>query len=125
MTPTLESLIAVLIVVVIVVLVVLTIFLVKFVQELTSTITNINGLIDTTKQEIIPALKSVNNILATVNNVSNATNHQLETIKKILTTMLGASCLALGTVKSKGGFINGLVSGFNFFRKKGDKNVNR
>ena len=42
----------------------------------------------------------------------------MENIKKILTTLLGASCLAFANVKSKGGFFSGLVSGFNLFRKK-------
>ena len=116
MTPVLEVVIASLIIVLIIVLVVITVFLVKFIQE--ATITSIKELTDVTRKEMEPALKSVNNILATVSNVSTATNKQLELIKKILTTLLGASCVAFGTVKNKGGFISGLISGFKTFRNK-------
>ena len=118
MTPVIESLLAVLIVVAIIVMVILTVYIVKSLKELTLTMTSIRNLTDTTNRELKPAFKSVNNILATVNNVSNATNNQLDMVKKILTTLLGASCIALGNVKSKSGFFSGLISGFNFFRKK-------
>ncbi len=118
MTPVLEVVIASLIIVLIIVLVVITVFLVKFIQEATLTMTSIKELTDVTRKEMEPALKSVNNILATVSNVSTATNKQLELIKKILTTLLGASCVAFGTVKNKGGFISGLISGFKTFRNK-------
>ena len=50
-----------------------------------------------------------------------STNKQFDLIKKILTTLLGASCVALTNVKASGGFFSGLMSGFNLFRKKGDK----
>ncbi len=118
MSPMLESILAVLAVVIIIVLVIITVYLVKFLKESTLTMSSIRQLTDLTKDELKPALKSINNILATVNNVSNATNNQMENIKKILTTLLGASCLAFANVKSKGGFFSGLVSGFNLFRKK-------
>lgn len=125
MTPVLESILALLIVVTIIVMVVVAVFLVKFLQEATLTMIKVNELTELTKKELEPALKSVNNILSTVNNVSNATNRQLETVKKILTTLLGASCLALTKVKGNGGFFSGLISGFNLFKKKEIKNVNR
>lgn len=118
MTPVLESLLALLIVVTIVVLVIVTVFLVKCLKEATQTMASIKEITDITKTELEPALKSVNNILSTVNNVSRVTNNQFELVKKILTTLLGASCIALGKAQSKGGFFSGLVSGFNCFRKK-------
>ncbi len=121
MTPVLESVLALLIVVTIVVIVVITVFVVKFLNEATLTMINLKDITDITKKEIGPALKSVNNILSTVNNVSTVTNNQLELVKKILTTLLGASCIAFGKVKGKSGFLSGLVSGFNLFKKKGDK----
>ena len=121
MTPTLECVIAVFIIVLIIILVVLTIFLVKFIQEATLTLTSAKQLIDLTNNELKPALKSLNNVLNTVSNVSIATNKQFDLVKKILTTILGASCVALTNVKAKGGFFSGLMSGFNMFRKKGDK----
>lgn len=120
MTPLLEFLLAAFIFTVIIVLVVLTIYLVKFIQETTLTITSVRQLTDLTTNELKPALKSLNSILTTVSNVSTATNKQLDLVKKILTTLLGASCVAFGSVKDKG-FLGGLLSGFNLFRKKGDK----
>lgn len=118
MTPTLEAVLVLFIIIVIVVLVILTIHIVKFLKETTQTMTSIKELTDITKKEIEPALKSLNGILDTVNNVSKATNKQFDLVKKILTTVLGASCMAFNNVK-KGGFISGLISGFNIFRKKG------
>lgn len=121
MTPVLECVLAVFVIVLIIVLVIVTVFLIKLIKEATLTLTSIKGLTDLAQKELEPALKSINNILATVNNVSTATNKQFELLKKILTTLLGASCVAFGNVKSKGGFFSGLISGFNLFRKKGDK----
>ena len=120
MTPLLEFLVAAFIFTFIIILVVLTIYLVKFIQETTLTMTSVRQLTDLTTNELKPALKSLNDVLATVNNVSTATNKQFELVRKILTTLLGASCVAFGTVKDKG-FLSGLASGFNLFRKKGDK----
>ena len=104
MTPLLEFLLAAFIFTVIIVLVVLTIYLVKFIQETTLTMTSVRQLTDLTTNELKPALKSLNDILATVNNVSAATNKQFELVRKILTTVLGASCVAFGSIKDKGFF---------------------
>lgn len=120
MTPVLECVFAIFLIVMIIIFVVLTIFLVKFIQEITLTAASIKELTDLATNELKPALKSLNNVLATINNVSNATNKQIDLIKKILTTILGASCVALGSAKDKG-FFGGLISGFNLFKKKGDK----
>ena len=121
MSPTLECVIAVFVIVLIIVLVVLTIFVVKLIQEATVTLTSMKQLVDLANDELKPALKSLNNVLETASNVSLATNKQFDLIKKILTTLLGASCVALTNVKANGGFLSGLMSGFNLFRKKGDK----
>ena len=121
MSPTLECVIAAFCIVLIVVLVVLTIFVVKFIQEATVTLTGVKQLVDLVNDELKPALKSLNNVLETASNVSIATNKQFDLIKKILTTLRGASCVALTNVKASGGFFSGLMSGFNLFRKKGDK----
>ncbi len=124
MTPVLECIIAVFVVVLIVVSVIVTVFLVKFLQEITQTMVALRELSDYAKKELDPIIKSLGNILATVNNVSTATNKQFELIKKILTTLLGASCVAFGSAR-KGGFISGFLNGFNIFKKKEIKNVNR
>lgn len=100
--------------------IVLTIHLADFLKEATKTAASVRELTDLTTNELKPALKSLNEVLATVSKVSVATNKQFELVRKILTTLLGASCVALGTAKDKG-FFGGLLSGFNLFRKKGDK----
>ena len=120
MTPLLEFLLAAFIFTVIVVLIVLAIYLVRFIQETTLTMASVRQLTDLATNELKPALKSINEVLATVSKVSVATNKQLDLVKKILTTMLGASCVAFGSLKNKG-FFSGLISGFNLFKKKGDK----
>ncbi len=120
MTPLLEFLLAAFIFTCIVILIVLAVYLIKFIQETTLTVTSVRQLTDLVTNELKPALKSLNEVLDTVTKVSNATNKQFELVRKILTTLLGASCVALGTAKDKG-FFGGLLSGFNLFRKKGDK----
>lgn len=117
MTPLLEWGLFFFIIILAVVIVVVAVFLVKFIQEATLTMANLKDITETTKKELEPALKSINSILLTVNNVSVATNNQFEMIKKILTTILGASCFAFSKAKS-GGFINGILSGFKLFSKK-------
>ncbi|MGM9994171.1 MAG: hypothetical protein ACI37R_05535 [Candidatus Avigastranaerophilus sp.] len=117
MTPLLEWGLFSFIIIFSIVLIVIAVYLVKFLQESTLAMTNIKDITETTKKELEPALKSINNILVTVSNVSTATNKQFETVKKILTTLLGASCFVFSKAKS-GGFINGLLSGFKLFSKK-------
>ncbi len=115
---TLECVLTAFVVVLIVISIVITVFLVKFLKELTLTLKSIKELTDLTREEIKPALITLNDVLKTVKNVSSATNRQFELMKNILTTLLGASCAAFGSLKGKGGFISGLVSGFNMFRNK-------
>ena len=91
-----------------------------FLKELALTLKSVRGLTDLTKSELEPALKKLNKLLETVDNISMATNKQLGFIKKVLTTALGASYFAITGLKDKG-FIGGLKSGFDLIRKKGDK----
>jgi len=115
---TLECVLTAFVVVLIVITIVLTVYLVKFFKELTLTVKSVRELTDLTREEIKPALVALNDVLSTVKNVSNATNRQFELLKNVLTAFLGASCAALAGFKSKGGFLSGLVSGFNMFRNK-------
>ena len=102
-------------------IIVFTVNFAEFLKELTKTTASVRALTDLTTNELKPALKSLNEVLATLTKVSSATNKHFEMVRNILTTLLGASCVALTNVKSKGGFFSGLMSGFNMFRKKGDK----
>ena len=115
---TLDSVLTAFIIVLIIISIVVTVFLVKFLHETTLTMKSIKDLTDLTREEIKPALVTLNEVLNTVKNVSSATNKQFELLKNILTTLLGASCAAFGGFKGKGGFISGLISGFNIFRNK-------
>ena len=113
---------AVLLIVTIIVMIVLTVYIVKFLKSATKTMTSIQELTDIAKEGAQPALKTVNNILETVNKVSNATNNNYEMVKKVITTLLGGVFLALGSAKGRStGFLGGLLSGLSLFRKKGDK----
>lgn len=118
MEPVLLYGLSTLIAVVIVILIVITVFFVKFLKELTTTVTKVNEIADIVKKEGEPALKSINNILSSVSNLSDATTKQLVFAKKVLSSVLGASFLAYSNLKSKGGFINGIISGFKFFHRK-------
>ena len=118
MSVTLECVLIIFIISLIIVLVILCVYLSKLIEETTEAMKSFKDLTDLAKKELEPALKSVNNVLKTVDNVSIATNKQFDTIRKILTTLLGASCIALTNVKDKGGFFSGLVSGFKLFKKR-------
>lgn len=117
MTPLIECLLAIFLVVIIVAISVLTVFVVKLLQETTATIANLKDITETTKKEIEPALKSVNNVLSTASDLSLAANKNFNLVKNILTTLLGASYVAFSKAKGNS-FINGILSGFNLFSKK-------
>ena len=117
MTPLIECALAVLILVLAGSVVALTIYIVKFIIEATLTMSNIKEITETTKKELDPALKSVNKVLLTLGNISVATNNNIELLRKIIATLLGASCFFFSKAKG-GGFIKGLISGFNLFSKK-------
>ncbi len=118
MSVTLECILIIFIIALIIMMVILCIYLSKLIEQTTDTMKSLQELTDLAKKELEPALKSMNNVLKTVDNVSIATNKQFDTVKKILTTLLGASCVALTNVRNKGGFFSGLVSGFKLFKKR-------
>ena len=118
MSTSLECVLIIFLVALIIALTVLCVYLAKLIDETTNTMRSLKTLMDLTNKELEPALKSINSVLKTVDNVSTATNKQFETVKKVLTTVLGASCIALSNVRNKGGFFSGLLSGFNLFKKR-------
>ena len=120
MSQTMESVLALCLILLVVIFGYLSVHLAFFLKELSQTLKSVRGLTDLTTNELEPALKKLNKLLETVDNISMATNKQLGFIKKVLTTALGASYFAISGIKDKG-FIGGLKSGFNLIRKKGDK----
>ena len=124
MTPVLTWVIISFVIALTVSVIILTIFIVNLINEAILTMKNIKDITDTTKKELEPALKSVNNVLSTAGNLSILANKQLDITKNIIAAVIGASYFAYSKAKS-GGFIKGLLSGFNLFKKKGDKNVIR
>lgn len=120
MSQTMESVLALCLILLVVIFGYLAVHLAFFLKELSHTLKSVRTLTDLTTNELEPALKKLNKLLETVDNISMATNKQLGFIKKALTTALGASYFAISGLKNKG-FIGGLKSGFNLIRKKGDK----
>ena len=114
MSVTLECVLVIFLVVLVIVLIVLCIYIAKLLEETTETMRSIRELTQLAKKELTPALKSINSVLKTVDDVSLATNRNFSTAKKVLTALVGASLGALG----KGGFFSGLISGFNLFKKR-------
>lgn len=114
-----EILLCALIAVAIVVLIVLTVYFVKFLKELTMTLTSIRSLTDMAQNEIRPSLQSLNQVLATAHKITNSANNHITTVRNVVTALFGAYCLSLTNMKNQSeGFVRGLVSGFNIFRKK-------
>ena len=120
MSQTMESVLALCLILLVVIFGYLSVHLAFFLKELSQTLKSVRGLTDLTKNELEPALKKLNKLLETVDNISIATSKKLGFVKKVLTTALGASYFAISGLKDKG-FIGGLKSGFNLIRKKGDK----
>ncbi len=117
MSPLLEYVLVVFILVLIVVSIITTVYLVKFLKETSKTMVSIQELTTTVKTDIAPSLKSIDAILANIKNMSDTTNKHIDTVRKIITTLIGATGMALTSVKNNG-FLNGVITGFNIFSKK-------
>ena len=117
MSPLLEYFLIAFIIVLIVVTIIITVYLVKFLKETSKTMISIQELTNTVKTEIEPSLKSIDSILANIKDMSNTTSKHLDTVRKVITTVIGATGMAISSARNNS-FINGILTGFNIFSKK-------
>ena len=109
----------ILVFVIIVAIIAVTIYLVKFLMELCILTKNINDTTDIVKKELDPILTELKETMQSVNNVAKNAGAQINTIKKVITAVIGFVTLFAGKFKFlSGSFMKGFMSAFNLFRKK-------
>ena len=100
---------------------ILTVFLSILLYETAKTVASLRDVLILVKNELEPALKSVNGVLTTVSDVTTTAHKNLGMLKNIAATAIGATVLAVSKAVSKdSGFFKGFKSGLSKF-KKGDK----
>lgn len=102
-----------------VLVVVMGIFLVKLLIELSALVKNLDDTTTIVKREIEPTMKEVQTALININSIANSADQQFDSVKKLLSGVLGASTLAISQFKNlSGGFFKGIFAGIKFFTKK-------
>ncbi len=118
MSSTLDISITILVWILIIFFVALGFLVSKCLIELYKTLQNCTEISEVCKDEAKPLLGEFKNTLANVQRITSGANSNVKILKSVLTGALGAGALMIGNLKSKkGGFLNGLISGFNMFRK--------
>ena len=86
--------------------------------ELRKVLQNFTVISNVYKDEAKPLLSELKNTLSNVQKITSSANSGTNIVKSILTGALGAGALMFSNLKNKkGGFLSGLISGFNMFRK--------
>ncbi len=86
--------------------------------EAARTVSSLREVLILLKTELEPALKSVNGVLTTVNDVTNTAHKNLGMLKNVVATAIGATVIGASKFFSKDrGFIQGFKSGLSRFKK--------
>lgn len=97
---------------------ILTIFLSILIYETARTVASLRDVLILVKNELEPALKSVNGVLNTVNDVTTTAHKNIGMLKNVVATAIGATVLAASRAFSKdSGFIKGFKNGLSKFKK--------
>jgi uncharacterized protein YoxC len=119
MSPSLETSIIFLIFTTIIICIVTAVFFIKLLIDLSKLTLNIDEVTSLVKKEIEPTLNEIKEALNNINTLAKSADKQVDTVKKILTGVIGASGVALGGIKTiSGGFLKGILAGLKLFRKK-------
>ena len=118
MSSTLDISITILVWILVLFFIALGIMLVMCLIELLKTLKNCAEISKLYKDEAEPLLNELKTTLENVQKITSGTKSNLNFIKNVFTGALGAGALMIDNLKSKkDGFISGLISGFNMFRK--------
>jgi len=118
MSLSLEMSITVLVWVLIIFFIAFGILLCKCLVELYKTLQNCTEISKVCKDETQPILGEIKGTLSNVQKFTSGTSSNINMFKNVLKGALGAGALMIANIKSKkGGFLSGLISGFNMFRK--------
>ncbi len=108
-----------LVLVVIAAIIAITIYFVKFLMELCILTKNLNDTTEIVKKELDPLLSELTETIHNVNIVAKDAGTQINTIKKIISTILGFVSVFAGKFKFlSGSFMKGFLSAFNLFRRR-------
>lgn len=119
MTPTLQVSIMFLIFTTIILGVIVSVFLIKLLMDVSKLTVNLDEVTTIVKQEIEPTLKEVKEALNNINSIAKNADKQVDTLKKVFSSLVGVSGLAFCGMKNlSGGFFKGISAGMKLFRKK-------
>ena len=119
MTQVIALALLLLIFVVITAVIVLTVYIVKLIIDLNKLTNNLNDVAIMVKRDVQPIIKDVQVTLNKLNELAQAADNQMSTLKKIIATIVGFSTLTIGSMKNiSSSFIKGLMSGFKMFSKR-------
>lgn len=85
--------------------------------ELHKSLVNLTEISKIYKEEAQPLVDELKTTLANVKKMTTTSNNRIDFLKSAITGALGAGALMLGNFTGKGGFIDGILSGFKLFRK--------
>ena len=87
-------------------------FLIKLLIDLSSLTKNVDETTVIVKSEIGPSLQELNKALQSINSIAQNADKQVNSLAKMLESVLGASTLAFYKAKTlSGGFVKGLTKG--------------
>ena len=105
--------------VIIAAIIALVIYVVKFLIELTLLTRNLNETTVMVKKDVEPILSELSTTLKHVNSFAQNADEQLSTIRKLISTVLGAFAMFAGKFKFlSGSFMKGFLAALALFRKK-------
>ena len=109
---------SVLMIVSVVCLVVLTYFICRLIHSTTKLTENANVIAKSVQKEIEPTLKELIEAAVSINSIANSADAKFKDAKSGISTILGATSLVGGKLKSfTGGILKGISFGLGLFKK--------
>ncbi len=119
MSTALTASLILLVFVIIAAIIALVIYVVKFLIELTLLTRNLNETTVMVKKDVEPILSELSTTLKHVNSFAQNADEQITTIRKLISTVVGAITMFAGKFKFlSGSFMKGFIAALALFRKK-------
>ena len=118
MSPVLETYISIFLSVSAVLLIIIGVFVIKLLLELSKLANNLNDITTIVKNDLEPTLSELQTALKSINSIVKVADKNVSAFKGVLSKVLGAGSLALGSLKGlTGGFWKGVSAGMSIFKK--------
>ena len=99
-------------------LIILTYFVCRLIHSATKLTENANIITQSVQKEIEPTLKELKEAAVSINSIANSADEKFKDAKSGLSTILGATTLLGGKLKSfAGGILKGISFGMGLFKK--------